>query len=62
MTFEELLRSAFEAGVNFGQSMTGGTIDELYSDNGQDYFNWFAEHYDEITDITNKLNKYSDIL
>lgn len=49
-----LLREAFEAGIEYGKSQQGGTIDELYTDNGADFDTWYNSKFPLTT-----INQYS---
>lgn len=50
MTIQELLQSAFQAGVSHGQSFSGGTIDEMFHSDEQDFYVWLEENSAEIND------------
>lgn len=54
MNIIDLFEDAFEAGVSYGRSQTGGTIDQLYSDNGNDFHQWLFNNYQlVITSLKN---------
>jgi hypothetical protein len=54
MNLNELLQLAFDAGTEYGKSQEGGTIDQMPSDNGVDFFTWSEEHKDAIMDTVIK--------
>ena len=54
MNLNELLQLAFDAGTEYGKSQEGGTIDQLPSDNGFDFYTWAEQHKDSIMDTVIK--------
>jgi len=54
MNLNELLQSAFDAGTEYGKSQEGGTIDQLPSDNGVDFFTWAEQNKEAIMDTVIK--------
>lgn len=59
MTFQELLQSAFNAGVSHGQSFSGGTIDEMFHSDEPDFYMWLTENQYELDSVISDIKDVS---